>query len=190
MRFLGHQSRDARVIATSDNTPISNGTTTVYPRSDGVVYHQDAHIHAFETTAVSLGATSFRSAGLHMLGPNAIAKQGGTRTLYRVIADGHVEEADARIAVGFGRSPTTPGTAALGQPITKRVYLSGGSNNLQYDDLLAVDPFPDADKALAICFFIYLFNAGAATVSSVYEFNMSVARLIGPRPMMHDQRIQ
>ena len=63
-------------------------------------------------------------------------------------------------------------------------------SELHYDDLIAVDPFPPADAAKSILFYIYFHNVTSGGHATHAEFSMSVARLVGPRPMMHDQRIQ
>ena len=190
-RFLGHQSRDARILETVDTLGFGDDGTTFKVRSDGVVHHQDANVHnavaGIGTTVVSNG---YAAIGVHMIGPNAIADQGGTRTLYRVMANGFAHSTSFSVGCGFGRSPTTPSDEAAGEEITKKVFLAGGVQNLSYDDLIGVDPFPDADKALAICFFVFVKNNGSSSARVKTEVNLSVARLVGPRPMMHDQRIQ
>ena len=189
MRFLGHQSRDARVIHTDDRANISNDNTSIHVRSDGVVYDTDANLHYYSPDSFAMASDNYRASGIHMVGPNDIADQGGTRTLYRVMANGHAHNDHIDISFGFARSPASITLAAAGNLVTKRVYLAGGSS-LQYDDIIAVDPFPAADAAKAICFFVYLHNTSTAGQSTHTEFSFSVARLVGARPMMHDQRIQ
>ena len=191
MRFLGYQARDARIVETNSGTTLgSTDQSAPVPRSDGVVYHQDANFSMFTSGNVTIAAGKYRARGIHMLGPNEIADQGGTRTCYRVIANAHCFSDKFHVTVGFGRSPTDPDDTAAGQELTGRVYLAGGKNFLVCDDLIAVDPFPTADEAKAICFYIAFQNPSSASAGSQFECNLSVARLIGPRPMMHDQRIQ
>ena len=190
MRFFGHQNRDVRVVHTSDRDNRSAGNTTIKPRSDGVVYHHDAFIHFNSSTDFSNSSKKFYSSGVHLLGPNEIADEGGTRTLYRVIANGFTSSNAITISVGFARSPDTPTDGVAGDAVTKHTYLCGGFNDLYYDDLVAVDPWPTADEAKAICFYVYTYNTSSSTVTGQAAWNLAVARLVGPRPMMHDQRIQ
>ena len=150
----------------------------------------EVNIHTRRTTDFALASRSFTAAGVHMTGPNDIADQGGTRTLYRIIANGYCESDNWYIALGFARSPTSPSDATDGNSPSKEAYLAGGTQHLQFDDIIAVDPFPDADAAKAICFYIYFHNHSSASHSTRFSFNLSVARLVGARPMMHDQRIQ
>ena len=189
-RFLGHQSRDTRVIAPSDRQSLSNSTSSIYARTDGVVYDTDAHIHYYTSDAFSLASDMYKTAGIHMTGPNEIADEGGTRTLYRVIANGNSHNDSISISVGFGRSPATLSSTAAGNLVGKRTFLDGGLAELHYDDLIAVDPFPSADADKSILFYVYFHNVTSGGHATHCEFNLSVARLVGARPMMHDQRIQ
>ena len=190
MRFLGHQSRDTRIIATRDRSGISTANTSLFIKSDAVVYDQDVDIHHYTPSLITFASDQYRGAGVHMVGPNDIADEGGTRTLYRVIANGYVSSSDISISLGFGRSPASLVSTDAGNLVGKPVYLSGNKEWLQHDDLVGVDPFPTADEDKSIFFYIYLHNHHSAGASTFASFSLSVARLVGPRPMMHDQRLQ
>ena len=189
-RFLGHQTRDTRIVKTDDRASLSNADSSLYVRSDGVVYDTDADIHYYSADAVTIASENYRAAGIHMVGPNEIADVGGTKTLYRVIANGHCDSSSVDISVGFGRGPSTITLAAAGDLPGKRYYLAGAGQSFQCDDLIGVDPWPTSDEDLGIVFFVYLHNTSSASVDTHAEFNLSVARLVGGRPMMHDQRLQ
>ena len=184
-RFLGHQSRDVRIVDLVDGLADATSASTIKPRTDGIVHQVYAQQHGDHET--SIASSHYRAAGVHLVGPNEL---GADRTLYRVVCSATETMSSGKIYLGAAIANATPGDTAAGQAVTKQTFLAFGLDVLLYDDLIAVAPFADADKDKAIVFFVAFHNYGSASATSLRSYSLNVRRLVEPAPAMFDQRIQ